>query len=67
MQIRDIYPEIRSRYSDTNHTYLVVLIPQRIIRKYKQFSDNIAELIEMKIAAKVTTQAVEENKNFSFI
>lgn len=27
MQIRDIYPEIRPRYSDTNHTYLVVLIP----------------------------------------
>lgn len=49
MKIKDNYPEIRSSYSETNHTYLVVLFPQRIIRKYNQFSDYTAELTETKI------------------
>lgn len=64
MQIRNHFPEIRSSYSETNHTHFLVLIPQRIIRKYNQFSDYIAELT--KITAKVTGQAVGENKNFLF-
>lgn len=66
MQIRNHFPEIRSSYSETNHTYFVALIPQRIIRRHNQFSDYIAEWTEKEITAKVTGQAVEENKNLSF-
>lgn len=65
MQIRDNFPKIRSSYSETNHSYLVILIPQGIIRKCDHFSDYLAELIEMKITAKVTGQALEENKSLS--
>lgn len=65
MQIRDNFPKIRSSYSETNHSYLVILIPQGIIRKCDHFSDYLAELIEIKITAKVTGQALEENKSLS--
>lgn len=65
MQIRDNFPEIRWSYFEPNHTDLVVLIPQQIMRKCNQFTDYIAEFTQMKITGKVTGQAVKENKNLS--
>lgn len=62
MQVRDNFLEIRSSYSETNHIYSVVLIPQRIIRKYNQFSDYIAEFTQTKITPKATGRTVKKTK-----
>lgn len=66
MQIRDNFPEIRLSYSEPNHTALVVVITQQIMRKCNQFTDYVGKFTQMKITGEVTGQAVKENKNQLF-